>query len=70
MEYLISPGEAAFTRSEAKKIIARINKLGMVKVNEIRGVWMHYTHLKASDQGTAQVSLALRVLSFVSFEAG
>ena len=44
MEHLVSPGDACFTPSEAKKLIARINRIGGVKVDEIRGVWLHYTH--------------------------
>lgn len=55
MEYLISPGNACFTPSEAAKLVERIVGLG-VRVNDIRGVWMHYTHLRESDQGFVKVS--------------
>jgi len=56
MEYLTSPGDACFTPSEAKKLTERINKLG-VRVNEIRGVFLHYTHLRQSDRDSVKVSL-------------
>jgi phosphoribosylformylglycinamidine synthase len=53
--YMISPGDPCFTAPEAKKIEARFEKLG-VNV-EIRGVWIHYTHIRHSaDQGTTKVS--------------
>lgn len=55
MEYLTSPGDDAFSPSEAKKLVDRINKLGGAQVKEIRGFWMHYTHLKDVEKGTAQV---------------
>lgn len=55
MEYLVSPGEPCFTAPEARKLAGRINRLGY-RVNDIRGVWIHYTHLKLSDQYTAEVS--------------
>jgi phosphoribosylformylglycinamidine synthase len=57
MKYLVSPGEPCFTPPEARKLTGRINKLGY-KINEIRGVWIHYTHLKSSDQYTVEVSTA------------
>jgi hypothetical protein len=56
MQYLTSPGESCFTAPEARKLTGRINKLGY-KINEIRGVWIHYTHLKQSDQYTSEVSI-------------
>lgn len=56
MEHLTIPGEECFTVSEAKKLTERINKLGNVKVNEIRGVWMHYTHLRHLDSEGVKVS--------------
>ena len=55
-EYLISPGESCFTPSEAKKLTNRINALGY-KVNDVRGLWIHYTHLnRFSVQETDKVS--------------
>jgi phosphoribosylformylglycinamidine synthase len=56
MEYLTSPGEACFTGPEARKLTGRISKLGY-RINEIRGVWIYYTHLKQSDQDTLEVRL-------------
>ena len=45
MEYVVTPGDSCFTRSEAKKLAGRINKLGLgVKVDKIHGVWVHYTY--------------------------
>ena len=55
MDNIILPGDACFTPSEAQKLTDRINKLG-VAVNEIRGVWIHYVHLKPSDQRNDNVS--------------
>jgi phosphoribosylformylglycinamidine synthase len=62
MEYLTSPGDACFTPSEAKKLTERINKLG-VRVSEIRGVFLHYTHLRQSDRDFVKVSFLLYFLS-------
>ncbi|TAQ86439.1 hypothetical protein B7494_g5245 [Chlorociboria aeruginascens] len=62
MEHLISPGDTCFTLSESKKLTALINKLGSVKVNEIRGVWMHYTHLQSSNQNVKYAEIQLREL--------
>lgn len=56
MEHITLPGEACFTLSEAKKLAERINKLGSVKVNGIRGVWMHYVRLKHPDRDAVKVS--------------
>jgi hypothetical protein len=56
MEHLTLPGDACFTSSEGKKLTESINKLG-VKVESIRGVWMHYTHLRQSDPDFVKVSL-------------
>ncbi|KAH6666959.1 hypothetical protein B0J14DRAFT_193157 [Halenospora varia] len=56
MEYLTSPGEACYTPSDSKKITERINKFGNVKVKEVRGVWMHYTHLRQSEPDFVKVS--------------
>jgi len=62
-EYLISPGESCFTPSEAKKLKNRINDLGY-KVNDVRGLWIHYTHLnRFSVQETDKVSTHSRDLS-------
>jgi hypothetical protein len=58
MEYQISPGEACFTASEAKKLADQINSLGF-KVKELRGAWMHYSHLRQKPQFTLEVSFLL-----------
>lgn len=49
MDTITLPGDACFTPSEAQKLTDRINKLGFA-VNGVRGVWMHYTHLKPSKE--------------------
>jgi hypothetical protein len=55
MNNITLPGDACFTPSEARKLTDRINKLG-VAANEIQGVWIHYVHLKPSDQRNDNVS--------------
>ena len=64
MEYLLTPGESCYSPSEAQKLVDQINAIfqsakdassGVVEVTEIRGVWLHYTHLKASDRASMQV---------------
>lgn len=57
MGHLVSPGYPCYTVSEAQKLTERINKVEGVKVNEIRGVWIHYTHLK--DPSSAKVRILL-----------
>ena len=57
-QFLVSPGEQCFTYSEAQKLKERINKLGGVKVHEVRGIEFYYTHLsESSDQAAVKVSL-------------
>lgn len=51
MEYSKLPGGSCFTEAEAVKLAARINDLHSVKV-ELKGVWIHYTHLRHSDPET------------------
>lgn len=49
----MTPGDSCFTRSEANKITNRINKLGLgVNVNNIQGVWVHYTHSDPAKSST------------------
>lgn len=55
MDHLITPGDSCFTPSEAKKLSENINKLG-VKVADIRGVYLHYTHLRSADRAFVTVS--------------
>jgi len=55
MEYLTLPGDACFTPSEVQKLKGRISKLGF-KVDEIRGGWVHYIHLKNVDAASAKAS--------------
>lgn len=55
MDNLSLPGDSCFTSSEAQKLTDRIIKLGFA-VSEIRGVWVHYTHLKPSEQRNDNVS--------------
>lgn len=53
---MVSPGDPCFTTSEARKIEGQFDKLGLNV--EIKGVWIHYTHIKQSiDQGTTKVSM-------------
>ncbi|KAL3422936.1 phosphoribosylformylglycinamidine synthase [Phlyctema vagabunda] len=55
MEYIVSPGDSAFTAADAKKLVDRVNKLvGGEKVKEIQGYWMHYTHLKNTEKNIAK----------------
>ena len=54
MEHLVSPGDSCFTPSEAKKLVDRINRFGGAKVDEIRGVWIHYTHWRDSTSAKAR----------------
>lgn len=56
MEYLVSPGDAALSPAEAKKLLGRISKYEGFEVAEVQAFWMHYTHLKSSDAGAAKVS--------------
>jgi phosphoribosylformylglycinamidine synthase len=62
MDHITLPGDECFTKSEAKKLTERVKKLGFA-VNEIRGVWMHYTHLQPSDQRNDNVSPGHQELS-------
>lgn len=45
MEYLVIPGDAAYTDSAARKIKDLINKSGGVKVEEVKAIWVHYAEL-------------------------
>ncbi|RDW71491.1 phosphoribosylformylglycinamidin [Coleophoma cylindrospora] len=58
MEYLVSPGDAALSPAESKKLLERINKYEGVEVTEIRAFWIHYTHLKSSDADAVKVAEA------------
>jgi hypothetical protein len=58
MEHLTSPGDVCFTQSEAQKLTARINKLGVVEVSDIQGVWIHYTNLRHLDRDAIKVRIA------------
>lgn len=51
MEYLKLPGDSCFTVAEAEKLAARINDLHGVKV-QLKGIWIHYVHLRHSDPDT------------------
>jgi len=55
MTNIALPGDSCFSPSEAQKLTDQINKLGYA-VNEIRGVWIHYTRLKPSEQRNDNVS--------------
>jgi hypothetical protein len=56
MEYLVLPGEQAFTTSAACKVKDLINKSGNVKVEDVSAVWLHYAHLRQTNHDTARVS--------------
>lgn len=60
MEYLVLPGEAAYTESVALKIQDRINKSG-IKVEKVSAVFLHYAHLKDSTREGANVSLHVHI---------
>lgn len=49
MEYLTTPGESCYSSWEARKLAERINVLlnttSETGVVEVRGIWLHYTHL-------------------------
>lgn len=61
MEYLVLPGESAYTASEARKVKDRINRLGgSVFVEEVTAVWLHYAHLRQTDRDAALVGFFLR----------
>lgn len=54
MDYLVLPGEEAFTGSAARKLQHRINKSGDVKVKNVRAVWVHYAHLRNAKLGSTE----------------
>lgn len=57
MEYLVLPGEAAYTAPEARKVKDRINKLGGAFVEDVSAIWLHYAHLRQTDRDTAIVGV-------------
>lgn len=57
MEYLVLPGEQAYTSSAARKVKDLINKSGVAKVTDVSAVWLHYAHLRETNSDNARVSI-------------
>jgi phosphoribosylformylglycinamidine synthase len=57
MDSLTIPGDYALKSSEARKIQERINKIGTVKVEAVSAVWLHYVHLRKTDDRNTETKL-------------
>lgn len=60
MSHEVLTGLSCFTTAEAQKLLARINDLSEVKVNDISGHWLYYVDFKAAGKsGRDQVEQLL-----------
>jgi phosphoribosylformylglycinamidine synthase len=57
MEYLIFPGEEAYTPSAGRKIQDKINKSGTAKVEGVTAVWVHYAYVETVEVGETETKL-------------
>jgi phosphoribosylformylglycinamidine synthase len=57
MDSLTIPGDYALKSSEARKIQETINKIGTVKVEAVSAVWLHYVHLRKTDDRNTETKL-------------
>ncbi|KAI9729497.1 MAG: hypothetical protein M1818_008520 [Claussenomyces sp. TS43310] len=53
MEYLVLPGESAYTAPDARKIKDLINKSETAKVESVSAVWVHFAHLRHTERNAA-----------------